>query len=192
MNPRVWIPLCERYDRSFATMESGYWSPSLYGQPYCAALFMRATRLFAAGDIVFEHIANGGGERWSFNGWSSKRRCAVTGFYLQYARHAPSAADYAEAAAWWKAHPQFGDRRYDDGAHPSVQHENRSTVQLVMHPDPNRERSWSDPDVRRLALSALRAAYSARPVSTNSGAFFAGEDPLPSDARERALSSALA
>jgi len=169
--PRVWVPICERYDRSLAVLRAEHWHPTLDEQPYAAGILVRPTRLYAAGDVVFDYFTNGQGERWSFMGWSSKRRAAIGAHYLQFARFGPSAADRIKAAEWRRTHPHLKGEVYDwDWTDKSIQHENRSTVRLVPRPDALATLSWEHPDLRRFALSALRAAYSERPVSTNSGA----------------------
>lgn len=179
--PRVWTPITERYDRSLEVALEEQWHPD--DTPIAVGILARPTRVFAAGDVVFEHFSNGTGERWAFQGWSSKRRCSVTHHYLQYARHMPSAEDRAEAAECRrknahlraereKAMARFGLRHdwWWWWTAPSLQIDNRATVRLVMRSELlEGARPWSDPDLRRLALSALRAAYSARSVSTNSG-----------------------
>lgn len=165
------LTLEELYDRSHAVMlREGWYAPG-DDHPISVGILARPTRLFAAGDVVFDYFTNGSGERWSFIGWSSKRRSAIVRHYLQYARYRSSEADRQEAREWREKHSHLRHEVSDWWWRPtSEQVTNRSTVRLVFRRDlPEPQRSWSDPDVRRFALSALRAAYSASPVSTTSG-----------------------
>ena len=135
--------LAVRYDRSCELLDSWLHHDE---DAYCAAILRRPTRLFATGDVLFSSFTNGQAERWAFSGWSSKRRAPIRDFYVQFGR-------------WQWPEDEARGRQFT----------NRTPLALVTRPAALRKHSWRQPGLRRFALSALRAACPAFPVSTNSG-----------------------
>lgn len=155
--------LGESYDRSMTAVTADEWRSWMnvdLAEAYAVGLVIRPLRVFAKGDVVVDHIANGQGERWSFSGWSSKRRATIRGLYLPFGRFT---------------------RRMQDGRWQSTFHDNRTPVWLFVRPAEFANVSWTQPALREHALRAFRAAIAARssarraahaacPVSTDSGA----------------------
>jgi len=138
------LPLDLRFDLSLAWLRMWLATHDPVNEHGSEAAFvgviMRPHRLFAAGDVVFSHWANGGGERAPFLGKSTKLGRFIGPMFLQFARHRNRETFF-----------------------------NNSLVHIFARPDELSSKSWSHPELRELALSALRAACSAPPVSTTSG-----------------------
>jgi len=136
------------------------------GWGYLPALFMKNTRLFLAGDLVFAAIFNGGGSRCAISGYSSKLRCALPAhnesrLVVQYARYSPSLP--------WRPCATSHDFRSRDKL-PFIRHTGKSPLRLFEPPRELVGRPLADATVRACALETLRAAYVACRVGTSSPA----------------------
>lgn len=132
-------------------------------------VYVRPTRVFLPGDVVLCWHSNGQAERLYVSGWSSKKRALIVQLMQKYACF-DSWEVIEERERTWH-HIKVTHRP------PKVmlQHGDRVALRIVGVPaelierEPKTFDRWSQPDLRQLALSGLRAAYSASPVRTDSG-----------------------
>ena len=143
-----------------------HWLGDVHGT---LGVYVRPTRVFLQGDVVLCWWNNGGGERLQVSGWSSKKRALIVQLMQSYARYDSWDVVERKEKAWHHTKVIHREPKH------MLQHGDRVALRIVALPaelirrEPQSFERWSRPDMRRLALSGLRAAYSAPPVRTDSG-----------------------